>query len=253
MMNFQWSNETSQDLAKTFSSAIKYRGGFFASFAQAKYLLNAQTFQRRTDAASLKSFFNVNIQPGQMAVEVGGYSQFGNYGTRGIRPSTWYYVIDQLGVVAKYKLKYKGDMKTGTCPDPTKTILEWTRTSTETPAWNSVEEQAKREAADKAIAKTNREKSWLGAEGTKLAEDFPVKLVKIIDGGPGAYGYNWTSVFETQEGDTIYWHNLPPFGTNEGYAQEGDEYVITRMTIKKLITNRKGIKGTVINRPSFKK
>lgn len=251
-MNFQWSTSRDEDLARTFSSAIKYRDGFFASYAQANFLFNTGTFVRRNDALQLKLLFNVDVAAGQVAVIVCGMNSFGSYGVKGLRPSTWIYVIDNLGVVAKYKMKYVGDMRSGTHPDPKKTIVEWTRTSTEQPAWNSREEQQKRAATAKVFAEAEQKKDWIAPVGMKL-QNLKVKFVKLLDGGPGQWGYNWTSIFETEDGNTLFWHGVPQVKIEDEYDQvkEGTELLITVLTVKKHIMTKKGTPATVFNRPKF--
>jgi hypothetical protein len=256
-MTFQWASSQDEDLARTFSSAIKYRDGFFASFAQAKFLnrLPAGFLPCGPFAiikAHMKAAFGVDVEPDQTVVQIEGMSNFGSYGVKGLRPSTWIYIIDNLGVVAKYKLKYVGDMRSGTRPDPKKTVLEWTRTVTTEPAWNSKEEQQKREAIERAIKVAEERKDWIAPVGMKLT-NLKVKFVKLLDGGPGQWGYNWTSIFETEDGNTIFWHGVPQVKVGDEFnrVEEGTELLITVLTVKKHVSTKKGTPATVINRPKF--
>lgn len=127
--DFNWSSSYDEDVYRQLNSLVKNNNGLWKSPKQAAFLSGDKTpLQTREDAPELKKFFNIDLNPGEKAVNVDGYAVWAR-GSRGTRPVSWFFIIDKYGVVRKYKLKYVGDMKKGTSPDPNKTELQWSRPS----------------------------------------------------------------------------------------------------------------------------
>lgn len=250
--NFHYSSSEDEDIGRNLGSLIKYNNGYFKSEKQAAFFKNAKwtRIERRTDKDSLKNYFNVEIEDGQYAIDIGGMMSWADYGSKGNRPVTWFFVLDDFGIVRKYKLKYVGDMRTGTAPDPDKTKLEFERNSNQKPDWASDEnlEKSKKEKEQKAaeLADKRSKMSHLAKVGEKI-ENIDVTIEKIIDRGYGAYGQEWLTIFKTADGNLIYWNNRPQNG------DEGSSLTIKKTTVKKEITTKAGDPAIVITRPSFKK
>lgn len=251
--NFHYSSTEEEDVGRNLGSLIKYSDGFFKSEKQAAFFKTARwsRIDRRTDKENLKNYFNVEIEDGQYAISVGGMMSWADYGTNGYRPVTWYFVMDDLGVVRKYKLGYVGTLKSGTSPDPKKTKVEFERTaSAKKPDWASDEnlEKSKKEKEQKAadLADKRSKMSHLAKVGEKI-ENIEVTVAKIIDRGYGEYGQEWLTIFKTSDNNLIYWNNRPKD------ADEGTTLTIKKTTVKKEITTKAGDPAIVITRPSFKK
>ena len=249
--NFHYSSSEEEDVGRNLAALIKFNDGYFKSEKQAAFFKTVKwsRIDRRTDKENLKSFFNVDIDDGQYAISVGGTMSWADYGTNGFRPVTWYFVMDDFGVVRKYKLGYVGSFKSGTSPDPKKTKVEFERTS-QKPDWASDEniEKSKKEKEQKAaeLADKRSKMSHLAKVGEKI-ENIDVTIEKIIDRGYGEYGQEWLTIFKTSDNNLIYWNNRPKD------ADEGASLTIKKTTVKKEITTKAGDPAIVITRPSFKK
>lgn len=251
---FHWNNHEEEDFAKTANSMVKFSDGFYKSEKQAKFF-NTRRFSiidRRKDKDGLKSYFNVDIDldKNQYAVVIGGTMAWADYGSKGYRPVTWVFVMDEFGVVRKYKLKYVGDSRSGTSPDPQKTKVEWERpASAIRPEWASEENLAASKAAEEKKAAEEAERKAKMTHAGKTGEvitNIPVKVEKIIDRGFGEWGHEYLTIFKTENGDLIYWNNKPD-------AEEGDDIVIKRTRVKKEIMTKAGDPAIVITRPTFAK
>lgn len=253
--NFNWDNRDAEDLAKTFNSLIKYNDGFFKSEKQSGFLMNYSkpTVEGRRDYDSLKKYFGVDVKEGQVAFVIGGTAHWADYGTKSIRPVNWVFVIDDFGVVGKYKLKYQGDTRSGTAPDPQKTTAEWTRTDlNKKPEWASDENRAKVHAEKEQKVKDQESKAAkllaYGKEGDKI-ENIETTIKDIA-----FYGYNdfgapsYRTVLTTSTGDLIYWYNMPK-GKSEDNV--GEKITLKKATIKKITKNKQGDPVLVIIRPTF--
>lgn len=252
---FQWSSSEAEDFARTLNSAIKFSDGFFKSEKQAKFFNTRRFHQldKRVDTQNLKDFFNVDIEvdKGQYAVDIGGTMSWADYGTKGFRPVTWFFVMDEFGVVRKYKLKYVGDTRSGTGPDPKKTKLEWERSaSAKRPEWASEENLAASKAAEEKKAAEDAARrakmKFAGNKGEQIS-NIPVTVKKIINRGEGPYGIEYLTIFTTEDGDLIYWNNRPRD------VEEGDKVVIKKTRVKDEITTKAGDPAIVITRPTFAK
>lgn len=255
--NFGWSSAADEDLARSFSSLIKYNDGFFKSQAQATFVVNPfkpQYHDRRKDYENIKNFFGVDMEEGQVAILISGWMSWANYGTNGNRPVTWVYVLDNLGVVAKYKLKYQGTCRSGTGPVPEETKKEWERMSDETPDWATPEAAAQRAEVAKQKADALAAIDFLGQKD-EIITNLNVTLTAIIDRGEGQWGWQLTSVFKTDDGKVIYWNSVPKFSPTDeySYGKVGDKYTIKRVRIKDTFVNKSGVKAVSITRPTFQK
>lgn len=252
---FHWDSSEDEDFARTMNSAIKFSDGFYKSEKQAKFF-NTRRYtrlDRRTNKEDLKNFFNavIDADKGQHAFTIGGTMSWADYGTKGFRPVTWVFVMDEFGVVRKYKLKYVGDMRSGTAPDPSKTKLEWERpASAKRPEWASEENLAASKAAEEKKAAEDAARrakmKFAGNKGEQIS-NIPVTVKKIINRGEGPYGIEYLTIFTTEDGDLIYWNNRPRD------AEEGDRVVIKKTRVKDEITTKAGDPAIVITRPTFAK
>lgn len=126
-MSFEFSSIVDQDNFKTFSSMLKYNNGFWKSSKQRDFLSKRLQFWGGTNETA-KEIYNINIDHAadQEIVAVDAYIRWADYGRRSIRRCEWFFVLDEYGILAKYKLGfiYHG---TSSSVDMKKTVLEWSR------------------------------------------------------------------------------------------------------------------------------
>lgn len=252
---FNFSNENDAEIARNFGGLVKSNNGLFKSAKQAAFLKRKYGWDIAGPSDpkwgggfrdDVKKFFGIDLQPGQKAISADGYVRWADYGSKSVRPVTWYYVVDDLGVVAKYKLGYKGSMRGGTSPDPAKTKLEWKRPdNVDTSALqgdmkNHSDEKAKQDAANAATAAAG---SHLGSEKDRVRG-----TTATIEGvwGPkeGAYGSYYINRLRDDAGKALLY-----FGNALG--QKGDKLSLSFTVKKHDKDSRTGEPVTIINRPKI--
>jgi hypothetical protein len=123
-----YGEEMGKDQFMSLQSLIK-NGGLWKSEKQGKFILWKWT----QDEEFVKDCWIAQhgvYKEGMKYVIIDGFYSFGHGHGRGHRPALFLYELDSLGVVARYKGKYVGDVNNGgTSLD--KVILDWER---ETPA-----------------------------------------------------------------------------------------------------------------------
>lgn len=228
---FNFSSQFDADVNKTLSYLVKTNNGQFKSFKQAQFL--GKTYRRSREGFdtvdSAHRNFGIELSEGQYMVFAEASVRWADYGTKSYRPVTWVYVMDEHGVVAQYKLKYVGDMRTGTHPDPAKTEKLWSRVGTVTPLV----------APEAPIP---NESFHVGALGERLVLSGVIKSViefqrtvrfSYYDSGAG-----YVTKLDVDGNDVVYFGHLGDKGTA----------VKVKATIKDH-TIRDGRKQTIIARP----
>ena len=233
-MSFEWETEYDNETFRQLSGLIKKKDGVFASYKQASFLFGDNSpFQSRDDASSLKTHFNVDITSNEKAIQASAYVRWAA-GARAFRPVTWFFVIDEKGVTKQYKLKYKGDTKSGTAPDPTKTELLWSR-----PEGLDFSHLTPPPKEDIDPGK------HLGEVKERLVWDLTV--IKIIERGTDQFGRTgWLTVMEDQDHNTVFYNG------NFRTVITGDN-IVFKATVKKHIESKDGKNVTVIDRPHVPK
>ena len=102
---FAFNSDWDADMSKSLSYLINSNSGLFKSEAQGKFLKRA-ALNTEDSRLSVTQYMGVPVEDGQCTLSIDGYTRWADYGSRSIRRSGWVYVLDQFGIVAKYKLKF---------------------------------------------------------------------------------------------------------------------------------------------------
>lgn len=230
---FHFDSEWDGEMYKSLASLVKYNDGIYKSPKQRYVLEKKIKDQARTNKAELKNWFNVDLDDDQTqkAIVVKGMASWAA-GIKGQRPVSWVFVLDDLGVVKKYKLKYKGDLRSGTAPDPEKTQLEFQRNdntiTSKIDDFRNQETSDKEEREKKAKEKESKPKGkHIGSTGEKISVSGTLEL----SSGPkyGEFGEYYINKIRTDDGDLIL-----NFGKSLG--NKGDKIKV-KGTVKKHSTD----------------
>lgn len=123
-MSFQIS-EFSKDTYISLQGLINKNNGFWRSAKQAKFA--PRHMDTRTDADNMEKFFGFRPTENNIVAQVDVYYSFADYGSRSKVPGLFFFELDDLGVVAKYKVGGRGNLRDGWGPDPKKCKLVWER------------------------------------------------------------------------------------------------------------------------------
>jgi len=262
-MEFEWTTEIDSENYRNLNSLAKYNNGIFKSYKQQQFLqrkwgwtlpsFNSQHAQQnlnqqysgslRDDEAMLLSNFGVTIVPGQRVISPSGYMRWSQYGGRGNRPIQWMFVLDEYGVAAKYKLKFKGDMKSGTSVDAAGTKLEWERDVTSAqPMIDALSQGQAADAQQKQQAAANRIPSkHLGNIGDRIKGQ-AVDVLMSFGPRSGQFGDYYINKLVTPNGEELLY-----FGNKMG--NKGDKLVISFTVGKHDIDSKTQEPITLIKRP----
>ena len=234
MMDF--ASEWDADASRALATLVKYNNGLFKSEKQAAFIL--KTFPRDAGgkwsqelADSARRYFGVELPEGTVMTRIEAYMRWAEYGTRSIRPITWIYVMDSVGIVAQYKLGYVGDMRQGTSPDPSKTKLLFSRDTPVSPI------------TDKPVVTQQAESTsdHIGSVGSRITIRAKIVMVKQFEGQKFHYydsGLRTLTRLVSEGNDIVYF----------GYLGDKGAEIEMKCTIKEH-SEYNGAKQTVISRP----
>ncbi len=251
---YQW-HYRDDERFKTLSSLIK-NNGVWKSAKQREFMTNPKGLlggdfhdngNQRRDYDFLKNNFNVDINKHEFAIFISGSVQWAA-GKKAHQNFGWVFVMDDFGVVRKYKLGWKIHGESSFTIDKKKTKLEWERPLSIDSSKLEAEEKELKKAKDKKeeIKKSIADKSEFVGEIGKWIDNVSVKIEKIINLGSGDYGERYMTIVVDDDG-----HNYNYFGYPNGI--EVGENAKMRAKVKKHYINKNGIKITVIGYPKFKK
>jgi hypothetical protein len=232
-MSFQFASQHDQDTYITLNSLVKSNNGAFKSAKQMMFLTRKLNTDQITPE-SAKAYFNVDVAEGQFMVRVEAWTSWANYGVRGQRPVTWAFVLDNGGVVRMYKIRYQGDMRSGTAPDPKKTEILWSRVGEVLAP--VVEEAATQEQEPKVSI-------HLGVLGERIMVEGVIKNVRQFERAKFHYydsGIGYVTQIDVGGAVVVYFGKLDGFNTGDS---------ISLVATVKTHDEFRGVKQTVIGRP----
>jgi hypothetical protein len=190
-----------QDLYIKFQGLVNKNNGLFKSKKHSNFVLkNTDT---RNDAEYMKKHFGFDSLDTDHVVNVSAFYVFADYGSRSKIPVEIFFVLDEFGVKAKYKVGGNGNMRDGWAPNPKKCKLQWERPEdAELPVW----EEVKPEEDTRPDLEEGRYKLSGVVKSTKVAfTDWgsSLKMLLELDNGNRVYGTVPSSIDEVDPGDRI--------------------------------------------------
>lgn len=184
-MAFDFDSNGDQILFRMLSKVIR-NGGVWEKQGQ-RYMAQRDA---RGDADFLKSHFGVEIQADESVATVNAHTSWASYGSRSIIPQLFMFVLDDLGVVAKYKIRGKGNMRDGWAPDASKTELKWQRDADVQPAeWMKQAEQIQAEPVGEAPqGRCQVVGTVLALKETETTWGYSLKMMVKLQDGARVYG-----------------------------------------------------------------
>lgn len=259
---YQWDFKA-DECFKTLSSLVKYNNGVWKSAKQRDFLTGpkgimggdfAKNGNQRRDYANMKNWFGVEAdeKKNEYVISTAGSVAWAP-GKKAWKSFQWMWVLDDYGVVKKYKLGFKDTGPGSTGVDKKKTKLEWERTGKiDTKAFDdSTKEKADADASKEKAKKDAADKSQYVGKPGEWVEDKIVKIEKIINLGDGDYGPRLMSIIKDEEGNTYNYFGLPKVGNVGATEDYYKETYVMRAKVKKHYENKNGIKVTVIGYPKF--
>lgn len=233
-MSFFWQNQYNEDCFKTISSMIKYNNGAWKSTKQRDYLTAKQfpfaDFAYPRDIENASKYYNVTMVDGQYGFILEGETRWADYGRKSYRRVGWFFVMDDIGVVAKYKLHYSYDDKHGSsCININRTDCEWTRP----------EGVSAPVAPEPEVKPETKHFGEIGQRYTAL-----LKEVAYIDRGIGMFGNECLTIWKDEDGNTFYYNNC----MSKIDKETCESGIMVSFKVKKHIINKKGDKATVVSR-----
>jgi hypothetical protein len=232
MMDF--ASEWDENASRTLATLVKYNNGLFKSEKQAAFIL--KTFPRDAGgkwsqelADSALRYYGVELPEGTVMTRIEALMRWTDYGVRSVRPVSWIYVMDSIGIVAQYKLGYVGDMRQGTSPDPSKTKLLFSRDTPVSPI------------TDKPVVKAESTSNHIGSVGSRITIKAKIVMVKEFEGQKFHYydsGLRTLTRLVSEGNDIVYF----------GYLGDKGAEIEMKCTIKEHSVYN-GAKQTVISRP----
>lgn len=120
---FNWSSQEDETTFITFRGLRNKMDGRYRSKKQKAFLEN--NFQSQYNPNTV----GVELYENEWVASASGYHQFSTHqsGPRGEIPFLHFWIMDEVGVVAEYKVGFKGNMRDGATADPEKVQILWER------------------------------------------------------------------------------------------------------------------------------
>lgn len=193
-----FTNISDQETFFSFKRLIDDNNGFFKSYKQSKFFARS---------ASKDIYEKIYVEEDQSKVLVSGYVRFADYGFKSVRRVEWVYVIDAVGVVEQFKLKFRYSAD-GRYSEACDAESIWKRPSgIELPEFAIIPDQIS---------------EWVGTVGSRTKFK-----AKILSKHPveTAYGVSYLITLKTEEGNILkYWNSIYKTLDNGSryYAEVGD-------------------------------
>lgn len=213
MSGFSFACAESENLYRSFSSLTKFNQGLFKSEKQASFLTR-KVFRKQTEASAIDNskFYNVPLKAGQYLFVVDAQMRWAEYGARSVIPLSYIFIADDHGIVAQYKLPYKGNLRDGAYPDPSRVKLLWERAADvqlPAPAVKTLEEVAA--SLSEFIGVCGKRTVFVGkvvsvrqfqSSNTFHYYDSGLRVQTVLDVDGSTVIY-WNALADANKGDTV--------------------------------------------------
>lgn len=227
-----YKNGLGEDMGKerfmTLQGMIKRTNGQWRSVKQANYLSKAWRSNTRTNENITEHFLDKGcalLEDGQYIIEVEGFVQYSSYGGRGNVPIEYWYLMDDYGIVKRYRLRFGRD---GGFNWVKKVEVDWERDNS---ALTFVP-QAPEPKAPEAIS------HHVGTVGKR--QEFTVTIKRIVE-CETAFGMNDLYIMVDADGNVLKW-----FTSAYSPMEVGKTYTI-KATVKEH-SEYNGKAETMVNR-----
>lgn len=248
--NMEW-HPGEQEQYISLQGLVNKNNGLFKSAKQRDFILNrwAGDVLDGPEAELRFKNFGTPVKSGNRTVQPGGLYVWASYGSRSLIPFIYIFELDDYGVVRKWKVGYKGNLRMGAAPDPKKAKLEFERP--EGLDTSHLEVVKSREEEKKEFMKGLRGSvgDYVGTVGKR--HDFGVVTLKrradlgYRPAGPYGEVQTWMNVFTDTNGNLIYYT-----GAVDLPIEEGESANLVAM-VKKHLINKKQERVTAVNRLRF--
>lgn len=259
---YQWDHKDDERF-KTLSSLVKYNNGVWKSAKQRDFLTGPKGIMggdsknsghQRRDYESMKNWFGVEADPkkNQFVIQTAGSVAWAP-GKKAWKRFEWMWVLDDYGVVKKYKLGFEETGPGSSGVDKKKTKLEWERKGKiDTKAFDdSAKDKANADAAKDKAKKDAADKSQYVGKPGEWIDDKIVKIEKMVDLGEGNFGTRWMTIIKDEDGNTYNYFGWPKTGGDVSQEAIYKNTYSMRAKVKKHYVNKNGIKVTVVGYPKF--
>ncbi len=246
----EW-QEPDKGIFMSLKGLVNKHNGIYTSTKQQWYVQNhIIKNQSKQEPAFIKSNWGVDmVDPSNDVVRVSGLYRWSDYGSRGLIPFYYLFEMDNVGVVALWKVGARGNLRQGAGPDPKKAKREWVRPENADSSHLEPSKEDQKKEFLKSLGKASGQ--YIGTEGEKKHQFglVTVKAIKELNSYVVAYNIateRWFHVFEDENQNQI-WYT----GKNLG-LRVGQQLKLTA-TIKKHLISKRMEHVTVVQRPQFEK
>lgn len=240
---FEFTTDFDKQMFISMTGLIKTNDGLFKSAKQSSFV-HKQCQDYTPESA--KNYFGVDITADQKMIKCEGMNRWADYGSRGLIPQMFIFVVDEHGIVAKWKVPYNGNLRIGATPAPERATKMWERTVDVSPVVTIP-------TPFPAPAVVVPVSEHIGQIGNKV--ELEVEIISVHSFSGQRMGY-WDSgvrfLTTMKSGDNIikYW-GYPKFkNCTESLDKPEGVKALMKATVKDH-GEYKGVKDTVVSRPTF--
>lgn len=244
--SFEWDTDNDKNTFISLKGLVNKNNGVFKSIKQQQFVKNVTIAREpERDVAFAKSNYGVDVGEDENMIVVSAMTQHAAYGSRGLVPVFYGFVLDSSGVIRFYRIGVSGNLRDGAGPNAKKTKLKWERPANiDVSHLEKSEEEQKREFKAKLGMS---EGNYIGTEGERMKFELTLVAKKYLSTTNISYNVSsekYWNMYEDKDGNVIY-------HTGKQGPEKGDK-VTGSATIKMHLVNKKGQKVTVVIRPRFK-
>ena len=246
MSDFKFVGQQDEIHFKTVSKLIRESEGLFQKEGH-RHVLFSNIEPEYDSMDGLADQLGINVQEDQLVLVSDYYTTWADYGSRSMIPGLFLFIVDNIGVVRKYKVGGTGNLRDGWGPTAEKTKLQWERpeTLTATPLATA---QPEPEVTDDRPEITEGRQVLVGTiRSVRVDDGFygrQVKMTVVLDDGNIVFGTMPAGLSTDRDlVDTATGH---VYGTTNDMADKGDYVQFTATVTRGKDDNHFGI----IKRPS---
>lgn len=236
---FEFTTDFDKQMFISLSGLIKSNDGMFKSPKQSSFIRKQATEHTAEDA---QKYFGITSSKGEAIILCNGMNRWADYGSRGNIPQMFAFVVDDHGIVSKWKIPFNGNLRIGAAPAPERTTKVWERTVTPVTA-----------PVTQTPVSTEPVSEHIGQIGDKIELEVEIISCKQFIGQSMSYwdtGVRYLTTMKSGDNVIKYW-GFPKF---KNAAENTGDPTGLKAKMKATVKSHDEYKGkfdTTVSRPSF--